>query len=345
MINLEKTLNSAAIDAANYLVKHHDEFGEYNVQAHWGPEGEIYRALSVWALLAAYRINNLNKYLTTSRAILDRYRRLQLHPGCWALRLGSNGLRFKVSETQRMQSALDEDPIISGAVLKAINQYQCLSGDDQFSDLANSCMTYMEDAWSMRKGDVLGLNLNVNKLRSVPESYNFMVLRGLISDENTNPIILKQVQDAVKRTFLNYDLNTMPLMFGYHALVLTEFLNHDDFNDIIFPNILHYINNNPFKSEEYIGGYGHHDGLRGLCFTELHLRSTVGVIMACNAIERMSLSNSKVQSVHSDALQWMHFLKDKTGGFFEFYDTETQQRLGKGSVGQYASIFGILGLE
>lgn len=345
MKNMEMNLNSMAIDAANYLVRHHDEFGEYNVQEHWGPEGEIYRALSVWALLAAYRINNLNKYLTVSRAILDRYRRLQLHPGCWALRLGSSGLRFKVSETQRKQSALDEDPIISGAVLKAINQYQHLSGDEQFSELANNCVTYLEKAWNAREGDVLGLNLNVNKLRSIPESYNFMVLRGLLSDENVNPTILKQVQDAVKRTFLNYDLNTMPLMFGYHALVLTEFLTHDDFRDIIFPKILHYVDNNPFKSYEYRGGYGHHDGLRGLCFTELHMRSTVGVIMACNAIERMNLSNPKVQSVHFEALQWMHFLKDEIGGFFEFYDTETQQKLGKGSVGQYASIFAIIGLE
>ena len=56
----------SAIGVADFIAAHHDEEGTYNVNEHWGPEGEIYRAICVWVLLDAYKFSDKPEYLDKS---------------------------------------------------------------------------------------------------------------------------------------------------------------------------------------------------------------------------------------------------------------------------------------
>lgn len=107
-----------ALDTADFIVDRHDDDGAYRVSEHWGPEGEIYRAICVWALLDAYNVSNDRKYLDKSKTILERFKKRQCESGGWTISLGSDGIKFKITDDERDDSNTSEDPVIAGAVLK-----------------------------------------------------------------------------------------------------------------------------------------------------------------------------------------------------------------------------------
>ena len=117
MIDLIKT-------AADYILESQDTTGEYSAKSHWGPEGNIYKALCCWALCQTYKQTKEAKYLKSAKKILRRYEDLQVKKGAWSLSFKKNGLRFQITEKQRKASEEIVDPIITGAVLKSICLYE-----------------------------------------------------------------------------------------------------------------------------------------------------------------------------------------------------------------------------
>lgn len=336
MVDLVKT-------AADYILENQDNMGEYSAKSHWGPEGNIYKALCCWALCQAYKQTKEAKYLKSARKILRRYEDLQVKKGAWSLSFKKNGLRFQITEKQRKASEEIVDPIITGAVLKSICLYEKYSHSQEFKTLKESSVNFLVKEWSKRNNNILGSNSAVNNLRTDPASYNFLVLEGAMLCNQIDNKMKMELKESVLEVFLGYEEDCMPLMFGYHALVLS---NLDSKNtEKIVNKITKYLSNNSLASADFKGGYGHKDGLRGLCFNELHTRSTCGIIMACKALQKLSKEKFENHiNIYEDALNFLKSMKDNEGGFFEFYDVDMDKKLGKGSVAQYLTIFALGGL-
>lgn len=112
MINstrIDKERFESAKSSADFIVSNHDKNGAYNVYESWGPEGEIYRAMCVLVLVDIYNITKKNEYIFTARKILKRFQKTQLFSGGWTISLGAGGLRFRITEAERLDSNSQQD--------------------------------------------------------------------------------------------------------------------------------------------------------------------------------------------------------------------------------------------
>ncbi|MBT6052053.1 MAG: hypothetical protein HOK52_09100 [Candidatus Marinimicrobia bacterium] len=339
----------SAIGVADFIAAHHDEEGTYNVNEHWGPEGEIYRAICVWVLLDAYKFSDKPEYLDKSRIILERFRKRQRPSGGWTLSLGSDGLKFKVTDDERRDTETLEDPVISGAVLKSIADYQLITGTKDFQDMGNKAFDYLMDLWNSDIGTINEYrDRHLSALRSNPDSYHFMILLGLNawSDAGSSKAkeVLPQNIDFARKTFDNFDDKTMPLMVGYYVAVLTKFCSLEYSKRYIKPKLDAYMKSGLFGSNDIPGGYGHHDGLRGIVTDELHMRSGIGLANAMKSYDLNTGQNEYMKTKwYLDICTWIDSMKSNDGSYFEYQTTIDEKKYGKGSAGQYLPILWILG--
>jgi len=339
----------AALGAADFIAAHHDDEGSYKVSEHWGPEGEIYRAICVWALLDAYKFSGKPEYLDKSRIILERFKKRQRKSGGWTISLGSDGMKFKITDEDRSDSESSEDPIIAGAVLKAIVDYQTITNNNEFKEMGDKAFDYLMILWDSNIGTINeNRNRNLSALRSNPDQYHFLILLGINAWVNIGSVqakeIFPQILDFVRKTFESFNNETMPLMFGYHVAVLTKFCPLQYSLDIIKPKLNAYMDKALFRSNDICGGYGHHDGLRGIVTDELHMRSGIGLAYALKAYDLNTGENVYQNSEwYSDLCGWIDNMKSNDGSYFEYQTDTDKQKYGKGSAGQYLPILWILG--
>lgn len=338
-----------AIDTADFIASHHDADGNYVVDEHWGPEGELYRALSTWALLDAYELIGKETYLDTARTLLERYEHRQLDEGGWTIALGEDGIEFTMSEEQRQDTRDREDPILAGAALKAIADYQEITGTDEFTEMGNRAFDHLMDLWDNELGTVReDRDRHLAALRSNPDAYHFLFLRGFDAWEpyapDTVADILPQIREFVKEVFEDFDTETMPLMYGYHAAVLMEQCDDDYVKNTIRPGLDEFLYADTFRVDGIPGGYGHHDGARGIVADEAHMRSNAGLAIAMRRYDIETGTRTYQDSdLYADVAGWIDGMKaENDDGYYE-YQTADGRRRGKGAGGQYLPCFWIFG--
>ena len=339
----------AAISAADYLVSQHKNSGDYVVKTSWGPEGEIYRAVCVWILVDIYNLTKKQTYIDTAKKILRRFQDRQRENGGWAICLGSNGLRFKITDKERDDSNNQEDPVIAGAILKSIVDYKHSVGNDEFNEMGESAYQYLNDIWDDNMGTVNeNKDRDLTALRSNPDAYHFLILQGIDSWTLNGSMDakkkLKMNLNFVRNTFENFSNQTMPLMIGYHVAILSKHSSKDYIMGTIRPKLENYLGADLFASKELIGGYGHRDGLRGIVTDELHMRSAIGLAYAMKSHDFFTNSDYfKKTRRYQNICKWIDSMKSKDGGFYEFQDSKDRAKYGKGSPGQYLPALWILG--
>jgi hypothetical protein len=338
----------SAINAADYIVSHHNAEGYYVTNESWGPEGEIYRAVCVWVLIDIYNITGKDKYIVTARTILKRFKNRQRDTGGWAICLGDNGLRFKITNKEKEDSNNQEDPVIAGAILKSIVDYS-ESIDDEFIEMGDKAYQYIVDIWD---DDIGTVNENKDReltsLRSNPDAYHFLILQGIDawskygSKDTTDKF--KMILSFVRKTYEDFTNDTMPLMIGYHIAILSKHSSSEYVKRVIRPQLEDYLEAGLFASKEIKGGYGHRDGLRGIVTDELHMRSAIGLAYAMKSHDFFCNSDYFTKTNwYQNVCKWIDSMKSKEGGFYEFQDSKDGTKYGKGSPGQYLPALWILG--
>lgn len=345
-VNFERIEN--AKDTADFIVSHHDKNGTYFVRESWGPEGEIYRAMCIMVLVDAFSLTERKEYIETARKILIRFKRTQLKSGGWTISLGEDGLRFKITEVERKDSQSQEDPIIAGAVLKAIVDFSLITDSNEFKLMGKRAYKYLTDIWD---DDIGTVNENKNReltdLRSNPDAYHFYIMEGIKSwhmfGSKDAGIKFKKILLFVRNTFEEFTEETMPLMIGYHVAVLAKYETSQYRVSVIEPMLSNYLNAGLFASNEVTGGYGHRDGLRGIVTDELHMRSAIGLAYAMKAYDYFSKESRFTQTKkYKNIVKWIDSMKDDEG-YYEFQDSKDGIKYGKGSPGQYLPLLWILG--
>jgi len=340
---------SSALGAADFIAAHHDDEGSYKVSEHWGPEGEIYRAICVWALLDAYKFSGKPEYLDKSRIILERFTKRQRKSGGWTISLGSDGMKFKITDEDRSDSESSEDPVIAGAVLKAIVDYQTITNNNEFKEMGDKAFDYLMTLWDSNIGTINeNRDRHLSALRSNPDAYHFLILLGFDAWANAGSKqakeLMPQIVGFVKNTYENFDSETMPLMIGYHVAVLTKFCPLEYSLNYIKPKLDAYMEKGLFSSNDIPGGYGHHDGLRGIVTDELHMRSGIGLAYALKAYDLNTGENVYQNSKwYSDLCGWIDSMKNDDGSYYEYQTAVDEKKYGKGSAGQYLVVLWILG--
>lgn len=338
-----------ALDAADFIVAHHDEDGSYNVSEHWGPEGEIYRAICVWALLDAYQLSGRRKYLNTSRDLLERFEKRQRESGGWTLSLGPDGMKFKVTDEERRDTEILEDPVIAGAVLKSIVDYQIATASNDFQEMGNKAFNYLMDLWDSSIGAINeDRDRHLSALRSNSDAYHFLFLLGFAAWSGAGSSqargVLPQIVEFVRKTYEKFDVETMPLMIGYHVAVLTKYYPLEYAEDYIRPKLDTYMKSGLFLSKDIPGGYGHRDGVRGIVTDELHIRSGIGLAYAMKAYDMNTGTNVYLETKwYRELCSWIDGMKSHDGGFYEYQIAKDGERYGKGSAGQYLPVLWVLG--
>ena len=338
----------SAKNSADYIVSHHDKNGAYFVNESWGPEGEIYRALCVWVLVDMYSLTEKKEYIDTARKILIRFKVTQLNSGGWTISLGRNGLRFKITENERMDSNNQEDPVIAGAVLKSIVDYSISTGSSEFKSMGDKAYKYLTDIWD---DDIGTVNENKNReltdLRSNSDAYHFLIMQGINawheSGSEDAGIKFDKILAFVRKTYEAFTEETMPLVIGYHVAILAKYESISYRTDVIKPKLESYLKSNLFASNKILGGYGHRDGLRGIVTDELHMRSAIGLAYAMKAYDYFSKDDYFTKTYkYKNIVSWIDSMKDDEG-YYEFQDSKDGTKYGKGSPGQYLPVHWILG--
>lgn len=338
-----------ALDAADFIVAHHDENGTYNVSEHWGPEGEIYRAICVWSLLDAYQLSERRKYLNASRTILERFEKRQRESGGWTLSLGSDGMKFKVTDAERRDTENLEDPVIAGAVLRSIMDYQVATASNDFQEMGNKAFDYLMELWDSSIGTINeDRDRYLSALRSNSDAYHFLILLGIAAWSGTGSSqageVFPQILEFVRKTYEKFDVETMPLMIGYHVAVLTKYYPLEYAEEYIKPKLDAYLKSGLFRSKDIPGGYGHRDGVRGIVTDELHMRSGIGLAYAMKAYDLNTGTSIYLKTKwYTELCSWIDNMKSHEGGFYEFQTSIDGKKYGKGSAGQYLPVLWILG--
>ena len=103
------------------------------------------------------------------------------------------------------------------------------------------------------------------------------------------------------------------------------------------------IYNKRFKIPNLPGGFGHHDGLRGIVTDEAHLRSGAGIIIAMKYYDLYTNSRTyRDTEEYKDLSRWIQEMKGD-GFYYEFELLPERKKIGYGSPGQYLPIWWILG--
>jgi len=156
--------------------------------------------------------------------------------------------------------------------------------------------------------------------------------------------MLPKLLDFIKTTFESYDQNTMPLVYGLHAAILLENTTQEYIKNVIKPRIdYHLINNEVFKIQRVKGGYGHHDGSRGIVTQEVHMRSCAGIAIAAKFYD--IFTNTKTYQgteEYENIAKWIQSMKG-SNFYYEYELLPERKKIGYGSPGQYLAIWWILG--
>jgi len=346
---MDKDRINAAINSANYLVSHHNKNGDYTVESSWGPEGEIYRAVCIWMLVDVFNLTKNQIYIDTAKSILNRFKDRQRDTGGWAICLGNDGLRFKVTDKEREDSNNQEDPVIAGAILKSIVDYSQSTGDDEFIEMGSKAYQYIVDIWD---DDIGTVNENKDReltsLRSNPDAYHFLILQGIDawsrhgSQDAKNKF--EMILSFVRKTYEDFTNDTMPLMIGYHVAILSKHSPIEYVVEVIRPKLEDYLNAGLFASKDIEGGYGHRDGSRGIVTDELHMRSAIGLAYAMKSHDFFCETDHFTKTdQYKKLLRWIDSMNDGES-FYEFQDSKDGKKYGKGSPSQYLTILWILGV-
>ncbi len=341
---LDDALNTATFLANNFL-----ETGRYNVDEAWGPEGILYLAESSYALIRVYEISDDELYIKAVESILEALAGIQKSSGGWALEIGKSGVGFKVDDEIIRITAEIEDLPPTVAILKTISDYTRVSGDSKYLSMGHKAFSYLMDYYDEEYGSFREKENNeLTALRSNPRSYHLFSLIGVESWREHSPEIVDRILpgilDFVKKTFESYDYETMPLVYGLHAATLVQHCSKEYIEEVIKLKIeKDLIYNTRFKIPGLPGGFGHHDGLRGIVTDEAHLRSGAGIIIAMKYYDLHTNSRTyRDTDAYKELSTWVQGMKGD-GFYYEFELLPERKKLGYGSPGQYLPIWWILG--
>jgi hypothetical protein len=335
--------------AADFLAKNFKATGRYNVDESWGPEGILYLAESSWALMDAYRVTDKRSYIDAVISILKELQRLQKKSGGWSIDLGKSGVCFKVTEEERNDSMLYEDPPTTAAFLRTISEYQELTGDDSYFPMGEKAFNYLLEMWDASEGTFIDKQKRkLLGLRSNPNAYHLFFLIGLSAWRNFRPGAIDDIYpvmlEFVKGTFEKFDTNTMPLICALHATVLMDHCDDDYIQTMIRQSIdVNLVNNDTFRVPTVPGGFGHRDGSRGIVTTEAHMRSSVGIAIAMKKFDLVTGTNTYRNSFqYNEIAGWIDQMKAEQF-YYEFETLPERIKNGYGSPGQYLPCWWILG--
>ena len=338
-----------ALDAATFLANEFLKTGRYNVDETWGPEGILYLAESSYALIRAFEVSNNPLYLDAVKSILEALTRIQKPSGGWALELGKSGIGFKVDDEIRRITAEIEDLPPTVGILKTISDYTRVSGDDKYMPMGHKAFFYLMEYFDEEYGSFKEKENNeLMALRSNPRSYHLFSLIGVLAWKVHAPEVVNRmfpkIVTFVKETFESYDFETMPLVYGLHAATLVQHCSQDYITDVVKPKIdKDLIYNTRFKIPNLPGGFGHHDGLRGIVVDEAHLRSGAGIIIAMKYYDLYTNTRTyRDTDAYKELSTWIQEMKGD-GFYYEFELLPERKKLGYGSPGQYLPIWWILG--
>lgn len=326
--------------------------GDYYPEQAWGSEGQIYPSLMGTALLGLYKKTNNVLFLDGVKAIIESNIQKQMPSGGWALSLGAtaNGVKFKVSEYIKNLTSGIEDLPPTSAALRLMSDYQALTGDKKYESKLKLGHNFMMSFWNNDDGLFEEmLDEAALKLRAKPKNYQIYSYQYLKSVSNIYPEIkgkLPLLYKTIKKIFQEMDADTYPLLYSLYACLIIQSEKKTEF---VTANIKSKIEgelvfNSRFKIENKPGVYGHHDGLRGICLDEGHLRNSIGLAMVLKFYDTYTDDGDYLNSeLYSQLESWilsMYF----DNRFFEFEDLKTGEKLGVGTPGQFLPIWLALGI-
>ncbi|MBC7759652.1 MAG: hypothetical protein H7069_12400 [Phormidesmis sp. FL-bin-119] len=340
---------SVGLEGAKYLADNFVKTGRYKSQESWGPEGVLYLAESSWALMDAYRISGQEIYIDAVKSILKAIKKMQKPSGGWAIELGKSGIAFKVTDEEREDSALYEDPPTTAAFLRTIAEYQELTDDKTYFEMGSKAFEYLFAMWNeesrtfvdQRKRKLLGL-------RSNPNGYHLFFLIGIDAWRIFSPERVDRVFPTmlafIKENFDGFDIDIMPLICALHAVALLDYCSTDYIETVIKDKILNVLVNNPtFKIPQVPGGYGHRDGSRGIVTTESNMRSCAGIALAMRRYDIVTNTQTFTSMPQYQSIaNWIDQMKSNTF-FYEFETLPERKKQGHGSPGQYLPSWWIFG--
>jgi hypothetical protein len=328
-----------ALDACDYLLDNLGPQGRFRGSESWGPEGELYLSSVCRTLLDAYRIVGAEPYLAGAVLILDRMRRTQRSEGGWSLKLGKDGLAFKVTAQQRQHTWDQESLPIIGSVAYAAAKYGRLTGDQRYESMVNRAVDHLLEHWEPERGCFVETGGDHDtSLRSAPTGYQAFFLLGLSAwrrcRDDLDQIVSRLV-DYVRCSFESFDAHTMPHIKMIHMALLMTHLPVAYTLREIRPRIDELIESAVFKCGWVVGGYGHRDGIRGVVTSEAHMRGTGAV---ARAMKLYDLTTGTRTYHDTEAYQrvssWIDAMK-AVRGYYEFQDVRDGRRKGRGSPAQY----------
>jgi len=337
--------NSCAVGLR--MSKKYIEEGDYFPEHAWGCEGQIYPALTGTAILNLHKKSKNKIFLDGTYHILKSIIKKQLPTGGWPLSLGltANGIRFKVSDEIKNLTSKSEDLPPTVTSLRLIADYIILTGDNSFYNSLKIGFNYLTKFWDEQNGNFKEmLTGDALKLRASPKDYNiytflcFDSLKNLIPEAES---YLRPLYYSVKKNFELMNADTYPLLYGMHAALISKVEGPSSYvKSIVKKRIDGELGlKSRFIINDCPGAIGHHDGLRGICLDEGHLRNSIGIALAMRFydfyVEDKTYTNSKL---YKDILLWINSMYFESK-YYEFIDLNTNKKYGFGSAGQFLPIY------
>jgi hypothetical protein len=316
----------------------------------WGCESQIYPSLTGIALLKLYRITKNSLYLQGVISIIESNLKKQRSSGGWPLYLGvnANGVKFHVSDDIIKVTSRVEDLPSTVTALRLISEYQQTTQDDSYSKFIKKGFDYLKEFWNEKSGVFNEMiSGDVLKLRASPRDYQIYAYQCVDSLQTIYPdakAYVAPVYQSVKQIFEAMNGATYPLLYGMHAAIIAEKEGASSYTtSVVKERIIQEIAlKSRFLIPDQPGALGHHDGLRGICLTEGHLRNSVGVAMAMDFYDKATQTNFfSSTALHADLEKWIQSMYHD-GKYFEYIDFKTGLKSGDGSAGYYLPLFWIL---
>lgn len=343
---MEYALSVGETMANEYLTK-----GDYFPKTSWGCEGNIYPSQMGIAFLSLYEHEKKQLFLDATRAIIETNERKQLASGGWPLMLGyaGAGTRFCVSPHIAASTSSVEDLPPTATALRLMAEYRQLTADARYDMPLEKGFRYLKEHWNQNKGqfDEM-LSGEALKLRANPKDYHVYAYQAALALTSVFPEAdkyAKPLYKSVKETFERMNEHTYPLLHAIHAATI---ITTEGASNYVTSVVEQRIRNELALKSRFIihsvpGALGHHDGLRGICLNEGHIRNSVGAAMAMKFYDTHVREGTFCTSVfYNDLKQWILSMYHK-GFFYEFLDVRTGQRLGVGTPGQFLPVQWITG--
>ena len=99
--------------------------------------------------------------------------------GAWALALGKDGYKFKVTEDERCKSIKASDPVVVGAILRGFAIYKNITKDKYYDKTANKAFNFLVKNVDLKTAKLKSTtDQSILNLRSNPSAYNFLLLEA-----------------------------------------------------------------------------------------------------------------------------------------------------------------------